>query len=190
MYIDHFGSKQSLIISLDVDKTLPEQLNAINKSGYKRVEINSSSQDLLTEIIEQFPTLHIGAGLIRNTQELEHCYLAGVEFVTSPGFLPAIAQTANIYSINYIPGVSTLSEAMQAMALSCNKLRPYPSTIELCALINRCLPDAELYPAEVELEELEQYFSIPCVKAVSVQHSHLSLRRSYKKSMVEHRVVE
>ncbi len=184
MYTDHFGSKHNIIISLDVDKTLPDQLLAISKSGYKRVEINTSSQDLLTEIIEQFPTLHIGAGLIKNTLELEKCYLAGVAFATSPGFLPAIAQTASIYSIDYIPGISTISEAMQAMNLGCKKLRPYPSSIELCVRLNSCLPDAELYPADVELEELEQYFSIPAVHSIAVQHGLLSLTRTYKKSAV------
>ena len=92
--------------------------------------------------------MRIGAGNIISTQQLEDCYNAGVHFVSSPGFLPSIAQTAAIYSINYLPGIATISEAMQVMALGYHQARPYPANLAFCASLNKCLPMLRLFPAE------------------------------------------
>lgn len=162
------SSNQSVIITLDVDSHLYDKLQKISKSGFSVVEINSTDTSILSGALGDFPHLRIGAGNITDTQQLENCYQAGANFITSPGFLPAIAQTANIYSINYIPGIATPSEAMQAMALGCHHVRPYPATLELCTLLNKSLPLLRLFPADIEWEETELYFNLPSVAGVSV----------------------
>lgn len=168
MMMDNLIDTQSIIITLDVDELLFDKLEKIVQAGYSVVEINSVDQSLLTKVMQSFPMLRIGAGNIIDTQQLENCYHAGVAFITSPGFLPAIAQTANIYSINYLPGVATLSEAMQAMALGCHHVRPYPANFTLCMMLSKSLPLMRLFPAEVEWEEAEHYLDLPAVTAVSV----------------------
>lgn len=166
--IDKLFGNQSIIVTLDVDALLFEKLKQIIHAGFSVAEINTSDEKLLAKIIQEFPSLRIGAGNITNTQQLENCYQAGAHFVTSPGFLPAIAQTAAIYSMNYLPGIATLSEAMQAMALGCHQARPYPAPLSFCALLNKCLPMLRLFPAEIEWEEAEHYLSLPSVAAVSI----------------------
>lgn len=162
-----FGT-QSVIVTLDVDAFLFDRLKQVSLAGFSVAEINSSDQGLLKKILEQFPSLRIGAGNIINTQQLEDCYQAGAHFVTSPGFLPSIAQTASIYSMNYIPGIATLSEAMQVMALGYHQARPYPASLSFCALVNKCLPMLRLFPAEIEWDEAEHYLTLPSVAAVSI----------------------
>jgi len=165
---DKLFSNQSIIVTLDVDALLFERLKQISQAGFSVVEINTSDEILLKKLVHDFPALRIGAGNIINTQQLENCYQAGAHFVSSPGFLPAIAQTAAIYSINYLPGIATISEAMQVMALGCHQARPYPATLSFCALLNKCLPMLRLFPAEIEWDESEHYFSLPAVAAVSI----------------------
>ncbi|WP_058523941.1 multidrug DMT transporter permease [Legionella birminghamensis] len=162
-----FGN-QSIIISLDVDAYLFDRLRQIAKAGFSVVEINTCDEGLLKKILGEFPGLRIGAGNIVSTQQLEDCYQAGAHFVTSPGFLPAIAQTAAIYSINHLPGIATLSEAMQVMALGYHQARPFPASLSFCALLNKCLPTLRLFPAEVEWDEAEHYLSLPSVAAISI----------------------
>lgn len=162
-----FGN-QSIIITLDVDSFLFDRLKQVAHAGFSVAEINTTDKELLKTILFEFPSLRIGAGNIITTQQLENCYQAGVHFVTSPGFLPAIVTTAEIYSINYLPGIATLSEAMQAMALGCHQVRPYPTTLSFCALLNKSLPMLRLFPAEIESDEAEHYFSLPAVAAVSM----------------------
>ncbi len=182
MTIDRFLGNQSVIITLDVDDSLLDRLKQIAHAGFSMVEINSTDTDILAQAIKSAPDLQIGAGNIITTQQLENSYLAGVKFASSPGFLPAIAQTSSIYSMNYLPGVSTLSEAMQVMALGIYQIRPYPANLPFCILLNKCLPHLRLYPADIEWEEAEHYFNLPAVKAVSINNPDTKQLNAYLSS--------
>ena len=170
MIIDKLLSNQSIIVSLDVDTLLFDRLQQIIEAGFSLVEINSTEEQLLRQIIKQFPNIKIGAGGIITTQQLEQCYQAGVHFASSPGFLPAIAQTASIYSMNYLPGVATISEAMAAMNIGYNQVRPFPANLAFCTLLNKCLPELSLYPAEIEWDEAEHFLNLPAVSSVSIHN--------------------
>lgn len=170
MITDNLLSSQSVIVSLDVDNYLFDRLQQIKDAGFTTIEINSTEPTLLSQIITQFPGIKIGSGGIINTQQLENCYLAKVHFASSPGFLPAIAQTANVYSMNYLPGVATISEAMAAMNLGFQQVRPFPATLSLCTVLNKCLPNLSLFPAEIEWEEAEHFLNLPSVTAVSIHN--------------------
>lgn len=161
-------STQSIIITLDVDSHLFDKLQMVATAGFSMVEINGVESSLLRSALHHFPMLRIGAGNVVNTQQLEDCYQAGVHFVTSPGLLDAIAHTANVYSIHYLPGIATLSEAMQAMAIGCHHLRPLPANLQFCTLLNKYLPLLRLFPAEVEWDEVEHFLTLPAVSAVSI----------------------
>lgn len=163
LYVNH-----SIIVNLDVDETLEPRLSQVVKAGFSTVEINSSDTETLKKLKLGFPNTKIGAGNVISTQQLENAYHAEVDFITSPGFLPAIAQTAAIYSIDYIPGVATISEAMQAFAIGCVKVRPYPANLVFCSALCKAIPELNLYPAEVEWDEAEHYLTLPAVKAVSI----------------------
>lgn len=170
MIIDKLLNNQSIIVSLDVDNFLFDRLQQIIEAGFSLVEINSTEEELLAKIIKQFPNIKIGAGGIINTEQLEKCYHAGVHFASSPGFLPAIAQTASIYSMNYLPGVATISEAMTAMSIGYNQVRPFPASLSFCNVLNKCLPNLNLYPAEIEWDEAEHFLNLPAVHAVSIHN--------------------
>lgn len=168
MMIDKLMMNQSIIITLDIDALLFKKIEAIYKTGFSVIEINSAEPTLLKKVLQDFPMLRVGAGNIISTQQLEDCYQAGVHFITSPGLIPSIAQTANVYSINYLPGVATMSEAMQASHLGCHNVRPFPAALSFCAQLNKCLPLLRLFPAEVEWEEAEHFLTLPSVAAVSI----------------------
>lgn len=170
MIIDKLLSNQSIIVSLDVDNLLFERLQQIIEAGFSLVEINSTEEQLLAQVIKQFPNIKIGAGGIITTQQLEQCYQAGVHFASSPGFLPSIAQTASIYSMNYLPGVATISEAMAAMSIGYSQVRPFPANLAFCTLLNKCLPALHLYPAEIEWDEAEHFLNLPAVSAISIHN--------------------
>lgn len=166
--MDTLSQNQSIIITLDVDAHLFNKLHQLAEAGYSVIEINGINQEILKNAIATFPGLRIGAGNVINTQQLEDCYQSGAHFVTSPGFSPGMAQTANVYSITYLPGVATLSEAMQAMTLGCHNVRPFPATLGFCTLLNKYLPQLRLFPAEIEWDEIEHFLNLPAVSAVSL----------------------
>jgi 2-dehydro-3-deoxyphosphogluconate aldolase/(4S)-4-hydroxy-2-oxoglutarate aldolase len=166
--MEQLTQNQSIIITLDVDVLLFDRLAELIKAHFLVVEINSIDSNTLTSVLHHFPMLRVGAGNILTTQQLEDSYTAGAHFATSPGFLPAIAQTADLYSMNYIPGVATLSEAMHAMSFGCKNVKPFPAKLDFCALLNKYLPLLRLFPAEIEGEEIEHFLSLPAVAAVSI----------------------
>ena len=168
MLMDKLMDTQSIIITLDVDAHLFDKLKHISDAGFCVVEINSTEQTLLQKILREFPKLRIGSGNIITVKQLEDCHQAGVHFITSPGFLPSIVQTASLYSIHYLPGVATLSEAMHAIELGCQQVRPFPANLAFCTHLNKCLPLLRLFPAEIEWEEAEHFLNLPSVAAVSI----------------------
>jgi 2-dehydro-3-deoxyphosphogluconate aldolase/(4S)-4-hydroxy-2-oxoglutarate aldolase len=170
MIIDKFLGNQSVIVSLDVDNLLFQRLEQITDAGFNLIEINSTDPKLLSQVMIQCPNIKIGAGGIIDTQQLENCYQAGVYFASSPGYLPAIAHTANVYSMNYLPGVATISEAMAAMSLGYQQVRPFPANLAFCTVLNKCLPGLSLFPAEIEWEEAEHFLNLPTVAAVSIHN--------------------
>jgi 2-dehydro-3-deoxyphosphogluconate aldolase / (4S)-4-hydroxy-2-oxoglutarate aldolase len=163
----------SIIITLDVDALLFEKLEKISQANFSVVEINSSEPTLLKKALNDFPRLQIGAGNIINSQQLEDCCNSGVHFATSPGFLATLAQTAEIYSIKYIPSIATISEAMQAIAINCHNVKILPADLNLCANLNKSLPLLRLFPSEIEWEEAEHFLSLPAVAAVSILNPEL-----------------
>ena len=170
MIIDKLLSNQSIIVSLDVDGALFERIEQIKEVGFNIIEINSSDSQLLSQIMLKYPSLKIGAGGIINTEQLENCYQAGVHFVSSPGFLPAIAQTAIVYSINYLPGVATVSEAMAAINIGYQQVRPLPAQLAFCEVLNKYLPTLQLFPADIEWDTAELFLNLPSVAAVSISN--------------------
>ncbi|MBA4697604.1 MAG: multidrug DMT transporter permease [Legionella sp.] len=170
MAIERFFDNQNVILTFDADAFLFDKLELITKQGFSLVEINTSEKTLLERVIQDFPTLRIGAGNVINIQQLEHCYAAGVHFVSSPGFLPALAQTAAVYGINYLPGVATLSEAMHVLSLGYHQVRPYPASLAFCTLLDKCIPTLRLFPADVELDKKEAYLHLSSVAAVTVDN--------------------
>ena len=169
---DDFISRNSIVISLDVDALLFNKLEELVKANFTMIEINSSEPLLLKKAIQDFPRVQIGAGNIINSQQLEDCCNAGVSFITSPGFLAPLAQTAEMFSIKYIPGIATVSEGMQVLALDKHNVKVLPANLELCKTLSQTLPLLRLFPI-VPIKEAKEYLKIPGVTAVNLVNPDL-----------------
>ncbi len=181
---DNSINSNSIIISLDVNALLFNKLAEIAKSKFTMVEINSSEPTILEKAINDFPNLQIGAGNVVNSQQLEDSCKARVRFITSPGFLPTLAQTAEIYAVKYIPGISTISEGMQALAIDCHNVKIYPSNIELCKVLNNTLPLLRLFPTGINIADATKYLSIPAVAAVVVANPDIEELKNLSNTLI------
>ncbi len=181
---DSLLNSNSIIISLDVDALLLDKLAEIAKAKFTMVEINSSDPIILEKAIKDFPSLQIGAGNIVNSQQLENCCKARVRFISSPGFLATLAQTAEIYSVKYLPGISTISEGMQALAIDCHNVKVHPANFELCKILNHTLPLLRLFPTGVAIKDAAKYIKIPAVAAVIVNNPEISELKSLNDALV------
>ncbi len=165
---------QPVIIALDVDAFHFKKIVQAEQAGFSIIEMNNVSSDLLKRALMEFPRLQFGVGNVISPEQLEEAYQAGAHFVTSPGLLPVLVQMAEIYQIDYLPSVATMSEAMHAFSLGCRQVRPFPASLSFCSLLNKYLSDLRLFPAEVEFDEVEHFLNLPAVAAVSLINPELS----------------
>ena len=171
--MEHLIKTTSLIITLDVDTSLFDKLKHIEQAGFSTVEINTVEPTILIDARSTYPNLRLGVGNILNTEQLEQAITAGADFGSSPGFIPALVQTAALYHFHYLPGVATFSEAMEAAALGCQHMRPFPATRTFCTHLSKYLPNLRLFPAEINLEDAECLLNLPTVSAASILNPNL-----------------
>lgn len=186
--MQHIITTQSLIITLDVDASLFTQLKKIQDAGFSVVELNNAEPAILIDALATYPNLRVGVSNLMNTDQLQKAQKAGAHFGSSPGFMPSLVQTANIYGFHYLPGVATPSEAMQATALGCQHVRPLPATQSLCMLLNKYLPNLRLFPADVTQEEAEKLLKLDSVSAVSLLNPDISLIKMKMYQNLQHPV--
>jgi 2-dehydro-3-deoxyphosphogluconate aldolase/(4S)-4-hydroxy-2-oxoglutarate aldolase len=175
MFNDLFG-KQPLIVSLDIDAQVEQRIEQLISAGLNYIELLQANASLLKHLRTKHPKLKIGLGNIHTVEQLTDAYHMGFDFMTSPGFYAPLALTANQYHLNYIPGVSSMSDAMAILNLDIHHARPCPGNLELCIMLNKYCPQLKLYPMDIEWEDIEQFLDLPSVAAVGLSNpDHLQM---------------
>ena len=175
MFNDLFG-KQPLIVSLDIDAHVEQKIEQLIQSGLNVIELLQCNISLIKHIRSKYPQLKIGLGNIHNVEQLTLAYDLGLDFMSSPGFYLPLAMTANQYQMNYLPGLSTVSDAMTIINHHIYQARPCPGSIELCNQLNKYFPELKLYPLDVKWEDIELFLDLPTVGAVGLSNpDHLQM---------------
>ena len=92
----------------EVTLRTPESLEALS--------IMASNKDLV-----------VGVGSLRSGEDLKKAIDAGAQFAVSAGFSPSVASEAHRQGIQYIPGVSTPTEILQAISEGFTTLKFFPA---------------------------------------------------------------
>jgi 2-dehydro-3-deoxyphosphogluconate aldolase / (4S)-4-hydroxy-2-oxoglutarate aldolase len=167
MFNDLFG-KQPLIVSLDIDAHVEQKIEQLIHAGLNAIELLQCNASMIKHLRVKHPQLKIGLGNIQTVDQLTYAYDLGLDFMSSPGFLAPLAMTANQYQMNYMPGLSHISDAMSIINLEIHHARPCPGNIELCNTLNKYFPDLKLYPMDVKWEDIELFLDLPAVAAVGL----------------------
>lgn len=69
----------------------------------------------------------VGAGTVRTAEQARRALDAGAQFLVSPGFVAAVAQTAQTAGVLLIPGVFTPTEVETARAAGCTMVKLFPA---------------------------------------------------------------
>ncbi len=167
MFQDLFG-KQPLIIALDVDVHVHQKVEQLVAAGIQNIELMSFAPTVMAKIKQRFPHIKLAQGNIQTIDQLEQGNSLGINFLSSPGFLAPLAQTAQLYQMPYMPGICNMSEAMQARSMGFHDLRIAHADIKLCNLLNKYSPDLKIYPMNVDWEDIEQYLDLPNIAAIGL----------------------
>jgi len=98
-------------------------------SGLPLVEVTLRTDESWSalEAIVKSEELTVGIGSVSQESELRRALDLGVKFAVSPGFSPELFSIAQQLEIEYIPGVATPSEILNASRMGAQNLKWFPA---------------------------------------------------------------
>lgn len=103
---------------------------ALRDGGIGAIEITlrtPAAWDAATAIRAEVPGIALGIGTITSPAQMERATRLGAAFAVSPGSTPALRAAARMQGIEYLPGVTTVSEIMAAREDGFTTLKFFPA---------------------------------------------------------------
>jgi len=131
---------------VDFSKISQKMLPVLNLSSLKQADViaqvmkeanltyleitlrNDNAMAVLSHILSNYPDLIVGVGTITNSDSLFSVADSGAHFGVTPGMNSALYAAMEKSSLPIIPGVSTISEAMEAMEHGCDYVKLFPAS--------------------------------------------------------------
>lgn len=112
-----------------VEDALPiaEALLAANINVLEVTLRTPAALEVISIIAKELPEAIIGSGTVTNRHQLQQSIDAGAKFVISPGLTKDLLQAGNEGNIALIPGISSVSELMDAADFGYDHLKFFPA---------------------------------------------------------------
>jgi len=114
----------------NVDSTV-QLARALQRGGMAAIEITlrtPSAMDAIVAVKQEVPGLLVAAGTVNTPAELEQVVDAGVELALSPGATNALLEAAANAPLDFVPGVASASEVMNALDHGFAICKLFPAT--------------------------------------------------------------
>ena len=162
------------VLTLDDESTGLAMAAAMARGGLRTLEITLRTPralSVLAAIAGELPELCIGAGSVRNPEQLAASARAGARFVVSPGISPALLEAAKSLAIPLLPGIATASELMLAVESGFNCVKFFPAEscggIGMLRQLSGPFPEARFCPTGgLDGRRAAEYLAQPAVVCV------------------------
>lgn len=121
--------------------------------GIHVIEITLRTQGAVTaaeNVINKCPDMCVGIGTVTSVEKLRRSKDIGAQFCVSPGMTERLVHAAQQLEMPYLPGVSTVSEAMAARELGLNHLKFFPAEaaggVKTLGIFRELFPDTMFCP--------------------------------------------
>lgn len=133
-----------------------------------RTEIALDAVQLLTKT---FPEALIGVGTVITPEQLKQAINVGAKFALSPGKTQSLLDAGCSSDIPFIPGISSVSELMEGLALGYTHFKFFPAVasggINMLKAIYGPLPQAKFCPTGgINETNFSDYLMLPNVSCV------------------------
>jgi 2-dehydro-3-deoxyphosphogluconate aldolase/(4S)-4-hydroxy-2-oxoglutarate aldolase len=124
--------------------------------------------DVISIIAKELPEAVVGSGTVTNRQQLQQSVDAGAKFAISPGLTTDLLQAGNEGEIALIPGISSISDLMDASDLGYDHLKFFPAEasggVNAIKSIGGPFPDITFCPTGgINLKNIRDYLALPNV---------------------------
>jgi len=137
---------------------------AIREGGIKVIEITMTVPNA-TKVLKELSgreDLIIGAGTILESSTASLCITEGARFIVSPAFDEETVRLCNRNDVLCIPGIGSVTEALNAMEMGARAVKLFPSEVlgtGFIEAIRRPLPHARIIPTGgVSLDNVKDWF--------------------------------
>ncbi len=120
-----------VVVIKTIEDTVPT-LKALCDGGLPVAEITfrtACAAEAIALGVKEFPDMHIGAGTVINGEQAKAAIDAGAQFIVSPGLSAEVAEVCMDANIPYLPGCTTPTEIMQAIALGLDIVKFFPANV-------------------------------------------------------------
>lgn len=118
-----------VLIIEDVDVAVP-LARALVAGGLTALEITlrtPAGLDCIKAIAENVRGANVGAGTVLDPKQYEAAVKAGARFVVSPGYLPPLMEFSRTTPVPFLPGASTVNEALRLAARGHRIMKFFPA---------------------------------------------------------------
>ena len=100
------------------------------KGGISVMEMSytlNNAGDIIKQLNEIYgDSLCVGAGTVLDSETARHAILHGAQFIISPNYNEDVAKICNRYQIQYAPGCTSLTEAVDALTMGAAFIKAFP----------------------------------------------------------------
>ncbi|MGB0936836.1 MAG: bifunctional 4-hydroxy-2-oxoglutarate aldolase/2-dehydro-3-deoxy-phosphogluconate aldolase [Colwellia sp.] len=124
-----------------------------------------SALDVISEIASKLPEALIGSGTVTTRQQLQQSIDAGAKFAISPGMTKDLLSAGNESEIALIPGISSISELMDAVDYGYDHLKFFPAEasggVNAIKSIGGPFPDIKFCPTGgININNVRDYLAL------------------------------
>jgi 2-dehydro-3-deoxyphosphogluconate aldolase/(4S)-4-hydroxy-2-oxoglutarate aldolase len=105
---------------------------ALVSGGLTVLEITLRSEyglKAIKQLKTALPEAIIGAGTVLTPKQYDACVEAGADFIVSPGSTAQLLQHGSQSKVPLLPGIASVSEAMEAMVFGYRRFKLFPASI-------------------------------------------------------------
>ena len=162
-----------VVVLDDVAQAVPVA-QALLRGGIRVIEVTLRTPAALASIeriAAEAPDLVVGAGTVTAPEHAKQAADAGARFIVTPGATDALLDAVAATGLPFLPGVSTVSEAMRAAERGCTVLKFFPAEAAGGAAylksIHGTLPGLRFCPTGgITVESAPNYLALPNVGCV------------------------
>ena len=118
-----------VIVITDVSQAVP-LAQALLEGGIDVMEItlrHPAGLPAIEAIARTGPRMHVGAGTVRQPEDIVRVAAAGAQFALSPGISDALVQAAIDAQLPFVPGVMTPAEVLSAQSHGFSLVKLFPA---------------------------------------------------------------
>lgn len=139
--------------------------------GIRVLEIsctNNNAPEIIAHLRKTFPdTLLVGAGTVLDGETARQVILKDAQFVIAPNLSKSCARVCSRYQIPYMPGCTSVTEAIQALELGAAFVKAFPISDfygpKLISVFKTPIPDMPLLASGgITLDNLADYIRRGC----------------------------